>query len=303
MGVLSVHTPRGITTAHFVRALQKFDELHRESQQRGTGSHDGNNATPWMGYILNSDSLGIPETPMTTGKKCKGRVKFYSTAKRFGFVIDEDTGQEYFVHESKVPASMNIRTGDRLIFETFSDGKGRPAASIPQQSFPQSAKQITTPVTIQEQVSMHCFSMSQPFAALLLNGVKTVESRNNPMFQKIKPGTRVLLHCGRKDWPDQQSYIDILRTRGYADDEIAKLSRLPPGVQRGSIVGVITVGVTWMASDDERKSAQLQAQVVAPFEGIGKFCTAITDAKWLKNSTMAQGGGGIYTAQVNKSDL
>jgi hypothetical protein len=152
-------------------------------------------------------------------------------------------------------------------------------------------------------VEMPCFTMSQPFASLLLNGVKTIESRNNQMFQEVAPGTQVLMHCGRKDWHDQESYLDILEQQGLSSEDITKASNLPKGFSRGAIIGVVTVGKTWRPSDGERRGKDLQNRVLAPYDGVGKFCTEITDARWLERPIKTRGNPGVYSTQIPKSVL
>ena len=53
-------------------------------------------------------------------------------------------------------------------------------------------------------LSFKCFSMSQPFASLLMKGHKTIETRNSDIFRGHQG--KVLLHVGRKPWPDT-SYL------------------------------------------------------------------------------------------------
>ena len=284
LGVLSCHTPRGLTTEHFVKALHKFSELK--------AGHDDQH---WMGYILDSKNLQIEEATIQSGTTCSGRVKFYSPAKRFGFVVDEATGAEFFVHESKLPAGMKLQTGDPVDFEANTDAQGRPSATILAGS--------SAAAPIDDMVSMPCFTMSQPFAALLLNGMKTVESRNNPMFQNIKPGTRLLVHCGRKDWHDLDSYVTILKGKGVSHDEISESSNLPPGYDRGCVIGVVTIGKTWNAKDQELNSTDLQNKVLAPAAGIGKFCTEILEAQWLKEPIRMRGNPGVFTVEIPKDAI
>jgi magnesium-dependent phosphatase 1 len=281
LGVLSCHTPRGLTTEHFVKALHKLSELK--------ANHDDQH---WMGYILDANNLHIQESTIQDGTKCSGRVKFYSPAKRFGFVVDEATGAEYFVHESKVPSGIQLQTGDRVDFEANTEGQGRPSATI--------LRGASNTAPKDEMVAMPCFTMSQPFAALLLNGIKTVESRNNPMFQDVKPGTRILLHCGRKDWHDLKSFKTILQEKGMSSNEIQKASNLRPRYDRGCVIGVVTIGKTWMANENELNSNDLQKKVLAPASGIGKFCTEIVEAQWLSEPIRMQGNPGVFTVEIPK---
>ncbi|GAX28839.1 hypothetical protein FisN_20Lh133 [Fistulifera solaris] len=284
LGVMSCHTPRGLTTEHFVKALHKFSELK--------AGHDDQH---WMGYILDANNLQIAEPMKQVGTKCSGRVKFYSPTKRFGFVVDETTGAEYFVHESKVPSGMKLQTGDKVDFEANTDEQGRPSATL--------LRGASSTAPKDEMVAMPCFTMSQPFAALLLNGIKTVESRNNPMFQDIKPGTRLLLHCGRKDWHDLESYKTILKEKGISNNEIQKASSLRPKYDRGCVIGVVTIGKTWMANENELNSKNLQNRVLAPASGIGKFCTEIVEAQWLNEPIRMRGNPGVFTVEIPKKSV
>jgi magnesium-dependent phosphatase 1 len=313
LGVLCCHTPQGITVPHFEQSLLKYSELRA-----------GHDAGHWMGHVLNDKNLNLKSSlaqsksgpssdKQADAVAVAGRVKFYSAQKKFGFIVNVETGEEYFVHESKVPAGINIVTGDSVVFEAGVDGTGRNFAVVVSVGGEDSnntgskGKGSTGSGDGTKQdnnmVEMPCFTMSQPFAALLLNGIKTVETRNNPMFQDVPAGTKVLLHCGRKDWPDQESYIDILKNDkdkagGYSDTDIESVSRLRKGFSRGSIIGVLTVGRTWKATDRERMNKDLQRRVLAPYEAVGKHCTEIVDAKWLKRPVNAKGNPGVLPREI-----
>ena len=74
---------------------------------------------------------------------------------------------------------------------------------------------------------------TQPFAALLLNGFKTLETRNNELFAPYE-GRRVVVRVGMKDW-DNASW-KLWHPAGAAD--------LRPGFRRGDAAGVVDVGET-----------------------------------------------------------
>ncbi|KAL7568998.1 hypothetical protein ACA910_021289 [Epithemia clementina (nom. ined.)] len=335
LGVLCCHTPRGITIPHFAKALQKYNDLKA-----------GKDARHWMGYILNTDNLGITEyyslengqrnsnkesgsQEVDTNRVWTGRIKFYSPQKKFGFVVadkgshgnrdsssDQDKG-EYFFHESRVPDGMaqQIKTGDKVTF-TLSEDRRRPGSlSATIQSFANGdvvalklsstrEKSSTTSATM-ETIEMPCFSMSQPFCALLLNGIKTVESRKQPIFQQLPVGSRILVACGRRDWPDQESYLEILsRNEGESstdlDQTIPQWTRLPRGFAKGQVVGMVTLGPTRRISMQQRANdSKLQRQVLAYADGIGEYCTEISDPTWLtKSFSLGKGQPGMFTVQL-----
>ena len=56
-----------------------------------------------------------------------GTVKFFNTAKGFGFITDEN-GQEVFVHQSGL--KQDIRENDNVVFETEQGKKGLNAVNV-----------------------------------------------------------------------------------------------------------------------------------------------------------------------------
>lgn len=336
LGVLCCHTPRGITVEHFVKTLHHYNALKCQHQRQTTSAASATHNV-WMGYVLTSQTLNIDEPQVQVGRKSHGRVKFYSPTKKFGFVVDQESGQELFVHESKIPSSMKmLQTGDQVIFQAIQEASGRASAVLlnfaeenskvskktksftnrtPSSSSESAASAASatasnaggsvshtpaSPVT----TSMPCFSMSQPFVALLLNKCKTVESRNNPMFTNIVPGTRVLVHCGQRDWHDTASF------RQYLDDDdddhndpSSSMATLPKGFSKGSVVGVVTIGTTWKSTASERQSLALQRRVLAPAEGIGTYCTDVTNAQWLPKPIKMRGKPGIYQVNIPENSL
>jgi CspA family cold shock protein len=57
-----------------------------------------------------------------------GTVKFYNETKGFGFIVDDETGKEIFVH--KTGLSETIRDNDRVSFETEEGRKGVNAVNV-----------------------------------------------------------------------------------------------------------------------------------------------------------------------------
>jgi len=58
----------------------------------------------------------------------KGTVKFFNDSKGFGFVIDEETKTEYFVHVSGL--IDEIREDDHVEFELKEGRKGLNAVNV-----------------------------------------------------------------------------------------------------------------------------------------------------------------------------
>ncbi len=58
----------------------------------------------------------------------KGTVKFFNDAKGFGFISDEESDKEYFVHASGL--IDEIREGDAVEFELQEGKKGLNAVNV-----------------------------------------------------------------------------------------------------------------------------------------------------------------------------
>jgi CspA family cold shock protein len=64
-------------------------------------------------------------------KMSRGIVKFYVEAKGFGFITDEETGNEIFVHVTGIqPAGRVIREGETVEFEVENGKKGPMAVNV-----------------------------------------------------------------------------------------------------------------------------------------------------------------------------
>ena len=58
----------------------------------------------------------------------KGTVKFFNDSKGFGFIIDEETQKEYFVHVSGL--IDEIRENDDVVYEIMEGRKGLNAVNV-----------------------------------------------------------------------------------------------------------------------------------------------------------------------------
>ncbi|REJ84867.1 MAG: cold shock domain-containing protein [Bacteroidetes bacterium] len=58
----------------------------------------------------------------------KGTVKFFNNTKGFGFIIEEGSGEEIFVHTTGL--RDDIRENDTVVFETQQGKKGVNAVNV-----------------------------------------------------------------------------------------------------------------------------------------------------------------------------
>ena len=59
----------------------------------------------------------------------KGKVKFYNSAKGFGFITAED-GKDYFVHSSGLAEGTVLHDNDSVEFEVEQGDKGPKAGKV-----------------------------------------------------------------------------------------------------------------------------------------------------------------------------
>ena len=58
----------------------------------------------------------------------KGKVKFFNVSKGFGFICDNETGQDVFVHSTGLKSQ--IREGDEVTFDVEQGKRGLNAVNV-----------------------------------------------------------------------------------------------------------------------------------------------------------------------------
>ncbi|TDL99517.1 MAG: cold-shock protein [Flavobacteriaceae bacterium] len=58
----------------------------------------------------------------------EGKVKFFNETKGFGFVVEDNSGEEYFVHTTGL--IDRIKDGDQVEFELTDGRKGLNAVNV-----------------------------------------------------------------------------------------------------------------------------------------------------------------------------
>lgn len=59
----------------------------------------------------------------------KGKVKFFNESKGYGFITNEETGEDIFVHVTGVQTDT-LNTGDAVDYEEADGRKGRVAVDV-----------------------------------------------------------------------------------------------------------------------------------------------------------------------------
>lgn len=59
-----------------------------------------------------------------------GKVKFFNASKGFGFIIDDSSNKEIFVHISELPQGVTLYENDAVEFEVQDGKKGLNAINV-----------------------------------------------------------------------------------------------------------------------------------------------------------------------------
>ncbi|KAM4696789.1 protein EOLA1-like [Rhinophrynus dorsalis] len=143
-----------------------------------------------------------------------------------------------------------------------------------------------------------CLSFRQPYAGLLLNGLKTVETRWRPLLANYKNCT-IAIHIAVKDW-DGQEWRDILQNRiGMSPVQVQQFLDTGEQFGRGVIAGLVDIGDTWQCTDEMPSDEILELESKALLTGLEhKYLTAVSNARWLLKPIMARGGKDIWEVNI-----
>ena len=60
----------------------------------------------------------------------KGTVKFFNESKGYGFIKDQESDKEYFVHVSALPEGLRLNENDAVTFDVEEGDKGPKAGNV-----------------------------------------------------------------------------------------------------------------------------------------------------------------------------
>ena len=304
LGVLSVHCPNGICEESiWTNALGHYERwsIHKTP----------NTIVEWDNSITTAMATNTRKTAAATdaaatadpNERFQGEVKFLNREKRFGFISYGDrTTRDMFFHFSALPNGDQVEEGDVLTF-TITNGarkaNGKDAAANIQVWNGEKSNDDGSTGT-GSAVTMNVFSMNLPFAALLSNGYKTLETRNGTMFTPYPSGTKMLLHVGQRTYPDGDRHLNVMKSGNLDDDEIQALKSLPPGFTKGMAVAIVELGETYETTLEERCDPDFQRAVGAFGADSGMRATVIKRVEYLKRGVKVKGGGGVFKALIEK---
>ena len=319
LGVMSAHCPEGLTFDIWTNAIRSFHEFKTSGK--------------YMGCVVDPPSYSnivSVNRQASVGQKQdlqRAAVKLWREDKSFGFCRLTDTNKEIFFHRSAISLggsftssslASTLTPGTPLAVRVGVGKDGRPACTIvtlieddeteehsgtatslkSDEKLHSPSKQ--SPGSVRSPfVTLPCFSMNQPFAGLVAHGFKTLETRNSTVFTALA-GKRVALHVGQRTYPDGGMHREIMRRASLSEQEIDRLTSLPPGFTRGHVVAVLEVGDTVLVErQGDRENVQIELGAVATGAAMGRYLTTIKSARWLKPPGLPlRGQPGVFSVDI-----
>ncbi|OPJ89458.1 hypothetical protein AV530_003682 [Patagioenas fasciata monilis] len=143
-----------------------------------------------------------------------------------------------------------------------------------------------------------CLSFRQPYAGLVLNKVKTVETRWRPVLADYKNCT-VAVHIAVKDWEDE-TWREILLDRfGMTPKQVQDLLDRGEKFGRGVIAGLIDIGETSLCPENLPPEKILELENKAVLSNLEqKYLTVVSNPRWLLEPIPARGGKGVWQVDI-----
>lgn len=172
-------------------------------------------------------------------------------------------------------------------------------------------------------LQVRCLSFRQPYAGLVLDGVKTVESRWRPVLVPMENQT-LGVHIAQRSWEGEEWRAVLSGPLGMDQDRIQALllsgERLgrgvvaggtpageahlepdppPPSPDRQCLSGLVDVGKTWQCPASLQGEELQHLERSAVLTGLPqKHLTHLSNPRWLKAPLPGPGGRDLWTVEI-----
>ncbi|XP_062997884.1 protein EOLA1-like [Elgaria multicarinata webbii] len=141
-------------------------------------------------------------------------------------------------------------------------------------------------------------SFRQPYAGLVLNKVKTIETRWRPVLAEYEACT-LAVHIAFKDW-DDDAWKGILMNRlGMTQTQMQELLDGGEKFGRGVIAGLIDIGETSQCPEHLHPEDALVLENKAILLGLEqKYLTVISNPRWLLEPIPVRGRKDVWQVDI-----
>ncbi|NXG32605.1 CX04A protein, partial [Dromaius novaehollandiae] len=142
-----------------------------------------------------------------------------------------------------------------------------------------------------------CLSFRQPYAGLVLNRVKTVETRWRPLLAAYE-GRTVAVHIALQDW-EGEDWRAVLHRLGMTPEQLQDLLDEGEKFGRGVVAGLIDIGETSMCPENLPPEKVLELENKAVLSNLEqKYLTVLSNARWLLEPVPARGSRGVWQIEI-----
>ncbi|KAG9338927.1 hypothetical protein JZ751_024317 [Albula glossodonta] len=147
-------------------------------------------------------------------------------------------------------------------------------------------------------LQLGCLSFRQPYAGLVLNGLKTIETRWRPLLSEFENCT-LAVHIAWNDWEGEEWREVLTHAQGMDCVQIENLLESGERFGRGVVAGVVEVGKTWVCPGSLPREELQALEKEALLTGLEeKHLTRLSCPRWLKEPLYARGRKDIWTVDI-----
>ncbi|NXO04458.1 CX04A protein, partial [Rhinopomastus cyanomelas] len=147
-------------------------------------------------------------------------------------------------------------------------------------------------------MKLGCLSFRQPYAGLVLNKVKTIETRWRPLLAKYRDCT-VAVHIALRDWEDETWRAILLNRLGMTPHQLQELLNEGEKFGRGVIAGLIDIGETSPYPENLPSEKILELENKAVLSNLEqKYLTVVSNPRWLLEPIPARGARGMWQVDI-----
>nr|XP_021324494.1 uncharacterized protein LOC550336 isoform X1 [Danio rerio] len=147
-------------------------------------------------------------------------------------------------------------------------------------------------------LEVHCLSFRQPYATLVLNGVKTIESRWRPLLSEMQNST-LAVHIAWKSWEGEDWRLILTERLGMTSKQTEELLESGERFGRSVIAGLVDVGETWCCPDNVPCEEMKKLETAACLTELNlKYLTRLSNPRWLNEPMYARGHKDVWTVNI-----
>ncbi|XP_022075699.1 protein EOLA1 [Acanthochromis polyacanthus] len=147
-------------------------------------------------------------------------------------------------------------------------------------------------------VQLWCLSFRQPYAGLILDGVKTVESRWRPVLAPLENQT-LAVHVAWRNWDGEEWQAVLGGPLGMNRVQVEALLESGERWGRSVVAGLVDVGRTWLCPASLQGEELSQLERAAVLIGLQeKHLTHLSNPRWLKEPLSVRGGRDLFSVEI-----